>query len=180
MGKYSDLVAEDDWLLAVDGRAWTFGDGVTAQQILADSHASLAPERAAKHLFPEISPHFVELALPGDVIVAGLDFGGDANQRLLPQALRAAGVSAVVARSFGHFFFKNCINSGLPALMVEETAAIKMGDRLRIDVEAHIVANKSSGDRYVARSINDEELAILRAGDLVAYTRLKQNQPTED
>ena len=104
---------------------------------------------------------------PGDFIVAGLDFAGDATHRTVPAALKALGVAALIARSFGHFFLRNAINVGLPALVVEETAAIKTGDRLRVDVEAHVVANLSSGDRYVVRNLDDEAIAILRAGGIV-------------
>ena len=98
----------------------------------------------------------------GDFIVAGIDFAADVTHHNVPAVLKLLGVGAVIARSFGHFFLRHAIRIGLPALVVEETAAILNGDRLRVDVEAHIVANLSSGDRYVIRNIDDEAMAMLR------------------
>lgn len=171
MAKYEDLVSEADWLLAIDGRAWTFGDRVARREILDDEQLEAGAAGAAGHLMKALSPRFAAQIQPGDFIVAGEDFGFDVTQRAVPNALKAAGIGAVVARSFGHFFLRNALNLALPALVVEETGAIKQGDRLRVDVEAHIIANKSSGDRYVIRNLDDDDIAILRAGGLIEHTR---------
>lgn len=171
MAKYEDLVSKEDWLLAVDGRAFTFGDRVARREILADEHLGAKAADAAHHVMQALAPGFAAEIRAGDMIVAGEEFGLDVMQRVVPAALKAAGVGAVVARSFGHFFLRNAVHLALPALVVEETAAIKKGDRLRVDVEAHIIANKSSGDRYVIRNLDDDEIAILRAGGLVEHTR---------
>ena len=171
MPKYEDLIADEDALLVLTGRAWVFSDHVASEQVLADRSLSLPAAEAGKVVMAALDPYFATRALPGDFIVAGLDFAADATHRAVPAAVKALGIGAIIARSFGHFFVRNAINIGLPALMVEETGAIKSGDRLRVDIEAHIVANLSSGDRYVMRNIDDEALAILRAGGLIEYTR---------
>jgi 3-isopropylmalate/(R)-2-methylmalate dehydratase small subunit len=163
MGKYEDLVAKDHWLLALDGYAWTLGDRVQRRQILADDCFALPPAEAARHLFELLAPGLAAKIGEGDFLVAGEGFAADVAHKPLPSILRAAGLAAVVARSFGAYFEHSAIRAGLPALVVEETGAIKQGDRLRVDVEAHVVANKSSGDRYVIRNIDDAALAILRA-----------------
>ncbi len=174
MAKYEDLIADEDGLPATTGRAWSFGDHVTGEQILAAEHLGQSPEAASAFLLAGLHPNFASLVVTGDFVVAGLDFAGDASHRALPTAFKALGVAALIARSFGHFFLRNAINVGLPALVVEETAAIKTGDRLRVDVEAHVVANLSSGDRYVVRNLDDEAIAILRAGGIIQRTqRLK-------
>ncbi len=164
MAKYEDLIAGEDGLLATTGTAWTLGDRVSGDQILAPELLAGEPARLVPHLFARIGESFAKRIRPGDFIVAGLDFGVDATHRTIPLALKHAGIAAVIARSFGRFFLRNAIQVGLPPLVVEETAAIKDGDRLRVDIEAHIVANRGSGDRYVVRNIDDETLAILRAG----------------
>jgi len=175
VAKYQDLVADDDSLLATTGCAWTFGDHVSSEQILAAAHHGRTLEDAAAFVLTHLNPTFTAAMAAGDFVVGGLDFAGDATQRAVPAACKARGVAAVIARSFGHFFLRNAINVGLPALVVEETAAIKTGDRLRVDVEAHVVANLSSGDRYVVRNLDDEAIAILRAGGIIQRTRgLKQ------
>ena len=171
MAKYQDLIADEDGLLATTGHAWAFGDRVSSDQILPAEHRTLRPEAAAAFVLTRLRPEFSVQVTGGDFVVAGLDFGVDAAHRIVAAAVKALGVGAVIARSFGHFFLRNAINVGLPALVVEETAAIKTGDRLRVDVEAHVVANLSSGDRYVVRNLDDEAIAILRAGGIVQRTR---------
>jgi len=175
MAKYQDLVSEDDWLLALDGHAWTFGDHIARHHIVEDEYADAPSSEASRHVMNPLAPGFAQLIRAGDFIVAGEDFGFDVMQRTIPMAIKAAGIGAVIARSFGHFFLRNAIHLALPALVVEETGAIKQGDRLRVDVEAHVVANKSSGDRYVIRNLDDEEINILRAGGLIARTRRDGN-----
>ncbi|MBI3782053.1 MAG: hypothetical protein HY270_01490 [Deltaproteobacteria bacterium] len=165
MAKYQDLIAEENSLLALTGTAWTFGDRITQEQLLSAQHLDLPAEQAQRYLFSAIEPRFSTCVSHGDFIVAGLDFACDATHHVIPKALCTLGVAAVIARSFGAFFQRAALNAGLPALAVEETAAVKIGDRLRVDVEAHIVANLSSGDRYVIRNIDQAALQQLRAGN---------------
>ena len=164
MAKYEDLIGPEDGLLATTGRAWVFGDHVSGAQVLADIHLERDPITASAFAMAGLDPQFAQRVGRGDFVVAGLDFAADATHRAVPLALKTLGIAAVVARSFGRFFLHNAISVGLPPLVVEETAAIKSGDRLRVDVEAHIVANLSSGDRYVVRNLDDDSIAILRAG----------------
>jgi 3-isopropylmalate dehydratase small subunit len=150
--KYEDLRADEDSLLAMNGRAWRCEDAVSSAVILQPSFAA-------------------SLAI-GDFIVAGLDFAADtdAEQRRVVAALKTRNLAAVIARSFGAVFLRQALQLGLPALVIEETGAIKHGDRLRVDIEAHVIANLSSGDRYVVRNINDAELHSLR---VEAWRRLR-------
>ncbi len=141
--KYEDLRADEDSLLAMNGRACCCGDNIGSDEILQPSFAS-------------------DIAV-GDFLVAGLSFATDAEQRRAIAALNTRHIAAVIARSFGVQFLRQALQLGLPALIIEETGAIKHGDRLRVDIEAHVVANLSSGDRYVVRNIDDAELASLRA-----------------
>jgi 3-isopropylmalate/(R)-2-methylmalate dehydratase small subunit len=171
VGKYEDLRGDEHTLIATTGSAWVFGDHISQQHILANAHLASPPELARAFVMGGADAAFARRVAAGDVIVAGLDFGHDATHRAVPVAIKARGIAAVVARSFGRFFLRNAINSGLPALVVEETAAVRAGDRLRVDVEAHIIANLSSGDRYVIRNLDDEALAILRAGGITQYTQ---------
>ena len=99
---------------------------------------------------------------PGDFLVSSTDFAGS-NAGEIIRALGERGVAAVIARSFGDVLLHAAIEAGLPPLIVEETGAIKTGDRLRVDIEAHTIANLSSGDRYVIRNMSDEEIEMLRA-----------------
>lgn len=162
VAKYQDLIADEDALPATTGRAWVFADNVRQSQILADEALAQPSEVAKAFAMATLDPRFAPTVQAGDFIVAGLEFAADATHRTVAAALRALGVGAVIARSFGRFFLHNAIHIGLPPLVVEETGAIRGGDHLRVDIEAHIVANLSSGDRYVIRNIDDEALVILR------------------
>jgi 3-isopropylmalate/(R)-2-methylmalate dehydratase small subunit len=148
------------------GRAWKLGDGIRAEQILAPG-ATGQDLAAAAAVLSAVAP---DLQLqPGDFIVAGTDFGGGPATNATARALRRIGAGAVIARSFGDAFARCALHVGLPPLQVEETAAIKTGDRLRVDIEGHKVVNLSSGDRHVIRNIYGEALEVLRAGGMAEY-----------
>lgn len=107
---------------------------------------------------------------PGDFLVGGLEVGSDDDSvRAATASLRTLGVAALIACSFAPRFYQGAIERGLPALVIEEVDAIRPGDRLRIDIEEHKIANQSSGDRYIVRNLYDDNLDVLRAGGLAAY-----------
>lgn len=163
-----------DWdeLPYLVGRAWTFGDAVTAEQILPPTYYDRGLA-VGPFVMRGLVAGFPSDLRRGDFLVAGVEFGyGDATAATA-RALKLIGVGGVIARSFGVSFFRHAIHSGLPALQVEETAAMKTGDRLRVDIEGHKVVNLSSGDRYVIRNVYDESLDILRAGGWAEYQAAK-------
>lgn len=164
VAKYQDLIGPEDGLMATTGTAWVVGDHVRSEEILAMELLQGEPARLRPHLFAARGTAFLQHLKPGDFLVAGHDFAADATHRTIALALKQAGIAAVIARSFGRFFYRHALHAGLPALIVEETAAIKNGDLLRVDIEAHTVANRNSGDRYVIRNSDDETIEILRAG----------------
>jgi 3-isopropylmalate/(R)-2-methylmalate dehydratase small subunit len=165
------LVDWDEWPYLV-GCAWAFGDSISTDQILPPKYhdRDLA---AGSFVLSSLTADFPSNLQRGDFVVAGTEFGhGDATPATA-RALKLAGVGAIIARSFGPTFFQHAIYCGLPALQVEETAAVKTGDRLRVDIEGHKVVNLSSGDRYVIRKVYDESLYILRAGGWAEYQATK-------
>jgi 3-isopropylmalate/(R)-2-methylmalate dehydratase small subunit len=163
-----------DWdeLPYLEGSAWTFGDSVRAEEILRSEHHDRGLA-AGSFVMKDLKVQFASRLQRGDFVVAGLEFGHGNAVVATARALKLAGVGAVIARSFGASFFQHAIYCGLPALQVEETAAVKTGDRLRVDIEGHKVVNLSSGDRYVIRNVYDESLDILRAGGWAEYQAAK-------
>jgi len=151
--------ADLDTLLPLVGKAWIIGDGMSANALVR------WVRQLGSTALPD-APAFV----PGDFLVGGCDIGiGEDNLRAETATLRSLGVGALIARSFSQPFLNGAIERGLPALVIEEAAAIKAGDRLRIDIEEHRIANQSSGDRYIIRNLYDDGLDVLRAGGLAAY-----------
>jgi len=162
----TDSALDLDELPYLVGRAWTLGDHIRAEEILPPEHAE-RDLAAGAFVLRRVAP---ALALrPGDFLVAGLDFGCGAATRATARALRLIGAGGVIARSFGDEFVRCALHVGLPPLRVEETGAIKNGDRLRVDIEGHKVVNLSSGDRHVIRNIYGEALDVLRAGGMSEY-----------
>ena len=162
----TDDVLDLDELPYLVGRARTVGDCVRADDILPADRIGrdfADPSR----VFPRLQP--APTLAVGDFIVAGLEFGTGAATRATARALRMLGAGAVIARSFGEEFVRCALHVGLPPLQVEEAAAIKNGDRLRVDIEGHKVVNLSSGDRYVIRNVYGESLDVLRAGGMTEY-----------
>jgi 3-isopropylmalate dehydratase small subunit len=145
-----DSPLELDELPYLVGRAWKIGDRVS-----------------------ELDPSLVDQVSAGDFLVAGVDFGGGAAAALV-RTLKVVGFGAAIARSFGADLFRAALHVGLPLLQVEETEAVKTGDRLRVDIEGHKVVNLSSGDRYVIRNVDGEALDVLRAGGMAAYAAAKR------
>jgi 3-isopropylmalate dehydratase small subunit len=145
------------------GKAWLVGDRVSAAQIIRVVQAATVRSRRGGR---DASP--LTFAR-GDFVVAGVDVGAGEGSAPEVELLRSAGVAALIGRSFSPLFYRAVIEAGVPALVIEETGAVKLGDRLRVDVEEHKIANLSSGDRYIIRNLYDDGLDILRAGGLAEY-----------
>ena len=169
-----DSILELDEIPYLVGRAWCFGDGVTAEQILP-AHLHERGLAVGALVFGELDREIARRLRRGDFVIAGVAFGIGAATNATARALKLAGVGAVIGRSFGAEFSRAALHVGLPALEVEETGAIKAGDRLRVDIEGHKVVNLSSGDRYVIRNIYDEALDVLRAGGMAEYLSATRN-----
>ena len=163
----TDSALDLDELPYLVGRAWKVGDGVRAEHILPPEHAGT--DRTAAAFGGRATLPVARELQKGDFIVAGLEFGSGPATTATARALRLIGAGAVIARSFGEEFVRCALHIGLPPLQVEETEAIKRGDRLRVDIEGHKVVNLSSGDRYVIRNIYGEALDVLRAGGMAEY-----------
>jgi 3-isopropylmalate dehydratase small subunit len=161
MGKYEDLRLGEDALPTMTGRAWRIADQVPPW--VSEEQILLPPHELGRMLLARLVPQLASRVAPGDFLIAGRSFGSDVRHRAVPVALRALPLGAVVAQSFGIGFLRHALRCGLPALVVEEAPAIQPADRLRVDVEAHVIANLSSGDRYVIRNIDDADLLLLRA-----------------
>ena len=162
----TDSALDLDELPYLVGRAWPLGDAAGSEDLLRPR--STHPMWVG----PALGSPF-DTGLPplqrSDFVVAGLEFGSGDAAAATARVLRELGVGAVIARSFGAVFLRSALHLGLPPLQVEETEAIKMHDRLRVDIEGHKVVNLSSGDRYVIRNVYGEALDLLRAGGLTAY-----------
>lgn len=152
------------------GSAWKFADNVDTDQIIPAEHLVTMDNRElAKHAFAKVVPEFAKEARPGDVIVAGRNFGCGSSREHAPRALMGAGVSCVVAESFARIFFRNSINIGLP--LVEARIEVKTGDQVTVDLARGVVRNESTGQEAAFSSYPPFIMMLIEKGGLVPYTK---------
>jgi len=156
-------------------RAWVYGDHISTDDIIAGRYLAKHDAREwGKHTMENIDPNFTKRVKPGDVVIAGKDFGCGSSREQAPIALKAAGVSAVVAESFARIFYRNSINQGLPVLTSPGIRKhFKNGDRVQVDPKNGIVKNLSTGKTYKVEPLPEFVMEILKAGGLVPHLRKK-------
>ena len=157
------------------GRAWKFGEDVDTDAIIPARYLNTTdPRELAAHCMEDADPDFPEKVRPGDIIVAGKNFGCGSSREHAPVAIKASGVSCVIAESFARIFFRNAINIGLPILecpaAAQETQA---GQRLEVDLAQGIIRNLDTGREYRATPYPPFMLELIAAGGLIPYTRRK-------
>jgi 3-isopropylmalate/(R)-2-methylmalate dehydratase small subunit len=155
------------------GRAWRLGDDVNTDLILPGRYLELTdPLEMARHALEGLIPSFPERVRPGDVIVAGRNFGCGSSREHAPLALKHAGVGAVVAVSFARIFYRNAINIGLPALQCPEAPSTTAeGDILEIDLTGGSIRNLRTGVELQFTPLPRFVLEIIREGGLTRYLR---------
>jgi len=158
--------------MKISGRTHCFGDDINTDYIIASKYktASLDPRELTRHLMEDIDPGFGQRVRPGDILVAGKNFGCGSSREGAPLVIKAAGISVVVAPSFARIFFRNAINIGLP-LFVCDTAGISTGDELDIDLEAGTGRNRSTGATIEAAPLPKVMINIVKDGGLAAHIR---------
>ena len=155
------------------GKAWKYGDNVDTDGIIPARYLNMhTAEELAPHCLEDLDATFVGAVQPGDVLVAGENFGCGSSREHAPLALRGAGVSCIVARSFARIFYRNAINVGLPILECPDAVdGVENGHQLLIDLEHGQVQNLTTGQAYQAEPYPPFMMDIIRAGGLVPYTR---------
>ena len=154
------------------GRVWKYGDDVNTDVIFPGKYTyqPMEPAEMAQHALEDLDPEFATSVRPGDIVVAGKNFGCGSSREQAATCLKAAGIAAIVAPSFSRIFFRNAINSGLPVIeLAEGTEAIGMGDEVGIDFEHGIVFHDAAEHRFPA--LPPEVLAILEDGGLIPHVK---------
>jgi 3-isopropylmalate/(R)-2-methylmalate dehydratase small subunit len=155
---------------AFEGTAHTFGDDVNTDYITPSDYFGLSYEEIATHLFEPIDPDFADRFEPGDVVVAGENFGSGSSRETAPKTLQVAGVSVVVAESFARLFYRNGIAIGLPVVTCPGvTDAVSQGNRVRVDLANRTVTNETTGERLPTEPMPAEIRSIFDAGGLLAH-----------
>jgi len=163
---------------AIRGRAWKFGEAISTDLLSPGRVAHLRGnlDELKKYTLVDVRAEFPRDVRPGDVIVAGANFGCGSSREQAAVVLKALGVGAVVAPTFARIFYRNAINQGLP-LVTADTASIADGDRLEIDLGAGRLADLTSGRAFAFPPLPPVMQAILAEGGLVPYIRAHGDLP---
>lgn len=158
------------------GKVLKYGDNVDTDVIIPARYLnSFDAKELASHAMADIDPTFVDRLDPGDILVAGKNFGCGSSREHAPLALKTAGVSCVIAESFARIFYRNAINIGFPILECEEAAkAINEGDSVEVDYSTGVILNRTKGISYQAQPFPEFLQKMIEAGGLVSYVNEKK------
>lgn len=155
----------------ITGNAHVYGDNIDTDRIIPGKYTkTLDISSLAEHVMEDLDPQFHQKFSPGDIIAAGDNFGCGSSREQAPVALKAAGVSCVIAKFFARIFFRNAINIGLPVLEIPDHD-IETNDRLEINLSAGVVYNKTKNKTYHATKLPAVMMDIVQEGGLVAYLK---------
>ena len=156
------------------GRVWKYGDNVNTDVIFPGryTYRIMEPAEMARHALEDLDPEFAKCVKPGDVIVAGKNFGCGSSREQAAACLRAAGIQAVIAKSFARIYFRNAINLGLAVLQCAEASdALQTGDEVEIDFAGGRII--SGGRVFAFFPLPASVIGIIEAGGLIEYTKKK-------
>jgi 3-isopropylmalate/(R)-2-methylmalate dehydratase small subunit len=156
------------------GRVWRFGDDIDTDQIYPGKYLPLTDkDEMARHAMEgtDRGDEFIKGVSRGDVIVAGRNFGCGSSREHAPVAIKGIGVAVVIAESFARIFHRNCVNTGLPILILEDAGKLADGDVVEIDVSRGSIKIERSGDDLQAKTLSALEIEIMKAGGLLEYLK---------
>ena len=162
----------------ITGKIWKFGDNIDTDLIIPARYLNTSdPHELAKHVMEDADPEFAKKMQPGDIIVAGYNFGSGSSREHAPIALKAAGVAAVIAKSFARIFYRNSFNMGLPIFELLNTDEFREGDLVKIDLDKGIIHNVDTKKEYKFAPIPPFMQELIAAGGLINYAKesLKEN-----
>ncbi len=157
----------------LQGKVWKFGNDVDTDLIIPARYLNTSdPQELAAHCMEDADPGFAAKVRPGEMIVGGKNFGCGSSREHAPLAIKAAGVSCVIAASFARIFYRNAINIGLPILeSPEASAAIAQGDQVEVDLTTGTITDRTSGQSFQAAPFPPFMQELISAGGLIGYVR---------
>jgi 3-isopropylmalate/(R)-2-methylmalate dehydratase small subunit len=161
--------------LKLKGKVHKFGADVNTDVIIPARYLNISqPEELAKHCMEDIDPEFLARVASGDIIVAAKNFGCGSSREHAALAIKACGISCIIAQSFARIFFRNAINIGLPLLECAEAVnETDVGDILEVELSSGEIKNISRNKRFIANPYPEFMMGIIKAGGLIEYTKAK-------
>ena len=164
--------------MKANGHVFKYGDNVDTDVIIPARYLNSSdPKELATHCMEDIDKEFVNQVQQGDIIVADKNFGCGSSREHAPIAIKAAGVSCVIAETFARIFYRNAINIGLPIIECPEAARnIEAGDEVEVDFDSGKIYNRTKGTEFQGQPFPEFMQKLIAAGGLVNYTNAKKNQ----
>ena len=159
--------------MKLTGKVWRYGDNIDTDVIIPARYLNTSnPQELAKHCMEDIDKTFVTGVKEGDIMVADNNFGCGSSREHAPVAIKASGITCVIAANFARIFYRNAINIGLPLLEVgEDVAKIKAGDTLSVDLETGEIENTTTGEKIQGQPLPGFIQDIAHAGGLINYVK---------
>ncbi len=163
--------------MKLSGKVHKFGADIDTDAIRPARYLNtFDPDELAQHCMEDADPLFPSRVEAGDIIVADKNFGCGSSREHAPIAIKGAGVSCVIARSFARIFYRNSINIGLPILECDAVIdAVQEGDELEVDLETGVIINKRSNEQFQAIPFPEFMQAIITRGGLINYVKAKDS-----
>ncbi len=157
------------------GHVFRYEDNVDTDVIIPARYLnSSKPEELAVHCMEDIDKDFTKIVQKGDIIVAGKNFGCGSSREHAPIAIKASGISCVIAETFARIFYRNAINIGLPIIeCAEASKEIKAGDTVAVDFQTGVITDETTGKSYQGQSFPPFMQNLIDAGGLVNYINAK-------
>jgi len=163
--------------MIIKGKVHKFGDDINTDDIISAKYlVSTDAKELGAHCLEAIAPDFVKKVTPGDIIVAGNNFGCGSSREHAPVAIKGAGIQAVIAKSFAAIFFRNAINIGLPFLESDDATKIKEGDLIEIDLDGGIIKNLTQNVTYKTQEFPEFLQALVKEGGLMNWIKAKKER----
>lgn len=157
----------------ISGRVFVFGDDINTDVMAPGLYFKAPMEEMARHCMEAVDPAFAREVRPGDIVVAGRNFGVGSAREQAAMALTHLGVGAVLARSFGRIFYRNALNFGLPVLVFPEAGLIRPGEVLAVDPVSGRIERPASGDSWVVQGLPAHLMEMVGAGGLMPWLKLR-------
>ena len=158
--------------MIIKGEVHKFGNDINTDDIIAAKYLVYTDEKElGKHCMENIAPDFLKKVNPGDIIVAGKNFGCGSSREHAPLALKGCGIAAVLAKSFAAIFFRNAINIGLPFIELPQAGKIDEGDSLEIDLDSGKIKNHTKDEVYTTQAYPQFLQDIVAEGGLLNWIK---------
>ncbi len=162
--------------MIIKGKVHKFGENINTDEIIPARYLNTSdPAELAKHCMEDADKDFMKKVTPGDIIVAGKNFGCGSSREHAPIAIKAAHIALVIAPTFARIFFRNAINIGLPILECEEAAkSIRSGDEIEVNLDTGAIHNSTTGTLFTAQKYPEFMKELIHAGGLMEWVQKRK------